>query len=251
MSDTIIPFSSGEWNIRAVTIDGEPWFVARDVTGILGIAQTGVAVSALDPDEVTTTHLTDALGRKQDTYLVSEAGLYTLILRSRKPQAKTFKRWITHEVIPSIRKTGGYGTPAALDLRSVEGIRAVIEAGAAALAELEVAKPKADAWDALASADGDYEVADAAKILARDGIETGRQRLFTQLAELNWLYRGADRRWRAYQPPVERGYLAQRPQYHYHPATGERVIDAPQIRVTVKGLDALRRRLSKSLVVAQ
>lgn len=239
MPDTIIPFTSGEWQIRAVQVGGEIKFVTSDVLKSLEVDRT--ALRRVDDDDkgVYSIHTP---GGDQTVSVVTEPGLYDLVLSSRKPEAKAFKRWITHEVIPAIRKTGSFSVE---QVTRKQLALAVLEAEK----ELEVTKPKAEAWDALASADGDYEVADAAKILARDGVETGRQRLFNQLAEIGWLYRGSDRRWRAYQPPVDRGYLAQRPQYHYHPGTGERVIDAPQVRVTVKGIDALRRRLSKQLEV--
>lgn len=242
MSTTIIPFTSGEWEIRAFEIDGEPWFVASDVAKSLGYGKTNDLTRRLD-DEDKGARSVRTLGGEQKVTIISEPGLYAAVLGSQLESARAFKRWITHEVIPAIRKTGSFSVE---QVTRKQLALAVLEAEK----ELEVTKPKAEAWDALASADGDYEVADAAKILARDGVETGRQRLFNQLAEIGWLYRGSDRRWRAYQPPVDRGYLAQRPQYHYHPGTGERVIDAPQVRVTVRGIDALRRRLSKQLEVA-
>lgn len=103
--------------------------------------------------------------------------------------------------------------------------------------------PRADAWDELASAAGDYEVADAAKILARAGVETGRQRLFSQLEDLGWIFRGSSGKWKARQSAVDAGYLAEKPQSHHHPRTGELVLDPPQVRVTVRGLERLRVRL--------
>lgn len=74
--------------VRVVEVDGEPWWVAKDVCDVLGIAQPVRAVQGLDDDEVTTTHVTDSLGRNQQTYIINEPGLYSLILRSRKPQAR-------------------------------------------------------------------------------------------------------------------------------------------------------------------
>lgn len=103
--------------------------------------------------------------------------------------------------------------------------------------------PRADAWDELASADGDYSVADAAKILARAGVRTGPQRLFEQLADMRWIHRGHDGKWRAYASAVDDGYLAEKPQSHHHPRTGELVLDSPQVRVTLRGLERLRVRL--------
>lgn len=115
-----------------------------------------------------------------------------------------------------------------------------LEQAGAHIAALE---PRATAWDAIASAEGDYSVGDAAKILARAGVTTGPQRLFNQLSSLGWTYRGADTKWRAYADRVENGHLGEKPQFHFHPETGERVLDTPQVRVTAKGLELLRQRL--------
>jgi hypothetical protein len=97
--------------VRSITKDGEPWFVAKDVCGTLGIQNTAQAVAALDEDEKGICQ-GDTLGGRQNLAIVSEPGLYRLIARSDKPQAKAFLRWVTHEVLPAIRKTGSYhGTP--------------------------------------------------------------------------------------------------------------------------------------------
>lgn len=93
--------------VRTVEMNGQPWFVAADVCNVLEISNSRDAVARLDEDEKGVA-LTDTPGGKQKTAIVSESGLYSLTLGSRKPEAKQFKRWITHEVIPSIRKTGGY-----------------------------------------------------------------------------------------------------------------------------------------------
>lgn len=118
----------------------------------------------------------------------------------------------------------------------------MLEASARQVAELT---PRAEAWDELASATGDYEVADAAKMLARAGVETGRQRLFGQLKGLGWIYRAPSGKWKARQSAVDSGYLAEKPQSHHHPRTGELVLDPPQVRVTVRGLERLRVRLGR------
>lgn len=101
--------------VRTVVKDGEPWFVAKDVCDILGISDARKSVNLLDEDERNTIPVTDALGRSQDTHVVNEPGLYTLVLKSRKPEAKAFKRWITHEVLPAIRKHGMYATDEVID----------------------------------------------------------------------------------------------------------------------------------------
>lgn len=99
-------------SLRVIEHKGEPWFVARDVCAVLG-TETRDLPDILEHDEqrpiVDIIHtLNDSTGLRRDSRIISEPGLYSLILRSRKPEAKAFKRWVTHEVIPSIRKTGGY-----------------------------------------------------------------------------------------------------------------------------------------------
>lgn len=96
--------------VRILDNNGEPWFVARDVCKVLEISKYRDALSRLDEDERGSVKL-DTLGGTQEMSIINEAGLYSLILRSHKPQAKTFKRWITHEVIPGIRKNGAYLHP--------------------------------------------------------------------------------------------------------------------------------------------
>lgn len=95
-------------NVRTFMRDEEIWFVAKDVCNVLNHSNHKVAVSRLDEDEVSKVYLIDSLGRNQQTSVVSEAGLYYLILTSNKPEAKQFKRWVTHDVLPAIRKNGMY-----------------------------------------------------------------------------------------------------------------------------------------------
>ena len=94
--------------VRTLNIDGEPWFVASDVCKALDIGNVSMATSRLDDDERNTVNLTEGIPGNPNKTIVNEPGLYALVLSSRKPEAKAFKRWITHEVIPSIRKHGGY-----------------------------------------------------------------------------------------------------------------------------------------------
>lgn len=170
--------------------NGEPWFVAKDVCNALGI-QTRDLRKVLDEDEVSTTNVdTIHIGRNggKAPLIVSEAGLYSLILRSRKPEAKAFKRWVTHEVIPEIRKSGGY--IAASGSESDESIMAralliaqrTIERTNARNAELEAEnaemRPKALFADAVASSDGTCLVGEVAKMLRQTGVQVGQNRLF-------------------------------------------------------------------------
>lgn len=101
-------------DIRVITDNqGEPLFVLKDVCDALDLGNNREVARRLDSDGVSTTDVIDNLGRKQQTNVVTEAGLYEVIFMSRKPEAKAFKRWVTHEVLPSIRKRGGYLTPEA------------------------------------------------------------------------------------------------------------------------------------------
>lgn len=94
--------------VRITDRDGSPWFVAKDVCNVLAIKQTVKGINGLDDDEVQTMHLTDKLGRKQQTYIISESGLYALVIRSNKPEARKFRKWVTGEVLPAIRRNGQY-----------------------------------------------------------------------------------------------------------------------------------------------
>ncbi len=111
MSNVSIFKFEESFTVRTVVKDNEPWFVAKDVCDALGIQQPVRAVENLDSDEVSKTHVTDSLNRQQETYIINESGLYALVIRSNKPNARKFRKWITSEVLPSIRKTGKYAAP--------------------------------------------------------------------------------------------------------------------------------------------
>lgn len=234
-------------DLRVIVIGNEPWFVASDVARTLGYSATAAMTRSLDSDERGVQSLHTPSGM-QDMTIISEPGLYSAIMRSTRVEAIAFKRWIRHEVLPAIRKTGSYAvdTQRALPHDFASALRellAEVEAHDETRAQLAEVQPRADAWNAIASADGDYSVGDAAKILARRGIPTGPPRLFNQLEEIRWIYRGGDGKWRPYAERVEKGFLAEKAQFHHHPASGELVLDAPQVRITVKGIDKLRQRL--------
>lgn len=103
---TVFNYESSE--VRTLEIDGEPWFVLKDVCEVLDLSTPSRVAERLDLDEVSQTHITDSLNREQNTTIINESGLYSVILRSDKPQAKPFRKWITSEVLPSLRKTGNY-----------------------------------------------------------------------------------------------------------------------------------------------
>lgn len=110
MSDIqVFTYQSNE--VRTVELDGEAWFVLKDVCQILSLSTPARVAERLDSDEVSLTHLIDSIGRQQETTVINESGLYNVILRSDKPEAKPFRKWVTSEVLPTIRKTGGYMMP--------------------------------------------------------------------------------------------------------------------------------------------
>jgi len=179
--------------------------------------------------------------------------VYRLVMRSNLPAAEAFQDWIAEEVLPAIRQSGSYAIPAPRTELSRRDLAEMViaEADRADAAEAKVLElaPAAQSWNVLASGDGDYSVGDAAKILSRDPeIKLGRARLFTLLDEQNWIYRQqADGKWRAYQSAINAGRLSEIPQSHFHPRTGELVLDPPQVRVKPKGLNDLRLILGGSM----
>ena len=158
MGNKLVTFENAAFGkIRTLTIDGEPWFVAADVCKALELGNPSMTVERLDADEKGISSI-DTLGGKQRMAIINEPGLYSVILCSRKPEAKAFKRWITHEVIPAIRKYGGYMTKSLLE-QVLENPNLIYEFARRMLAEqqknerlkqeLDRAKPKADYYDAF------------------------------------------------------------------------------------------------------
>jgi prophage antirepressor-like protein len=167
----IIPFSFQGAKVRTLMIDGEPWWIASDVSSVLGYRMASDATRMLDEDEKGT-HQMRTPGGDQNITVVNESGLYSLILRSRLDTAKAFKRWVTREVLPAIRRTGSYNAaPALPDLTTPQGVLALAEQFkqtaeqlVEADARIKELEPKALVHDTLMAAqDGDRLVRQAAK----------------------------------------------------------------------------------------
>lgn len=194
MNNEIQQFYFNNAALRTLTDEaGEPWFVAKDVCDILEISNPSDALKRLDDDERSRFNL----GRQGETNIVNEAGLYALVLGSRKPEAHEFKRWVTHEVLPQIRKTGGYipTTDADDDMtilakavmigqRTMEEQKRRIAAQESHINELE---PKARFADAVAASDGTCLIGELAKMLRQNGLDIGQNRLFEILRQDGYL----------------------------------------------------------------
>ena len=251
-------------DLRVVTLtDGEVWS-ARDLMELAGYTAwqdfknaIGRAIASVDASGLDATeHFRDTPKsspmprggfRQVEDLELTRYGCYILFQNAdaRKPEIAAAQQYFAVQT-----RLQEVAAPTEFDPTSIEGIQLILTAATNALAKVRELEPKATAWDAIASAVGDYSVADSAKMLARAGIPTGPQRLFDQLGEIKWTYRGEGGKWHAYANRVEKGYLAHRPMFHYHPKTGERVVDPPQLRITVKGIERLRMRLHVGGLVA-
>lgn len=186
--------------IRTMTIDGEPWFVGKDVCNALDIGNPSQAISRLDDDEKVTLTTNEGhsgkLGGAQMLNVISEAGLYSLILKSRKPEAKAFKRWITHDIIPTIRKTGGYVNDTAQFVESYFGqlepnqkhaLTMMFDESKRMSAQLKAQAPKVLSANAVETAHNSILIGDLAKIIRQNGVDIGQKRLFEWLRQHGYL----------------------------------------------------------------
>lgn len=184
--------------IRTVVKDGEPWFVGKDVAEILGYSNPRKAVidHVDEEDKMDGVTIRDSIGRKQIPVLINESGLYSLILSSKQPNAKKFKKWVTSEVLPSIRKNGGYiagqetMTDDELMARALQVAQNKIQERDK---QIETMKPKAIFADAVAASHTSILVGELAKILKQNGVNIGQNRLYEWLRENGYLIRGNKR----------------------------------------------------------
>lgn len=201
-------FHFGTKNVRVLMKDGEPWFVAKDVCDILEITNSRDAVGRLDPDEKGVV-LTDTPGGPQEVQAVNESGLYSLILGSRKPEAKAFKRWVTHEVLPSIRKHGMYATDELLEnpdllIKVATKLKEEREARLLAEAKLEEQKPLVGFAETCLASKDSILIRELAKVASKHGIVIGEKRLYKKLREWGLILKG---RTEPMQSAIDAGYF--------------------------------------------
>ena len=206
MNDIKVFNYQGSREVRVIEQDGEPWFVAKDVGEILGFSNVRVEVSRLDDDEKGESQIvTPSNGGYSKVNIISESGLYTLIMRSNKPEAKEFRRWVTGKVLPSIRKHGFYATPQKIedilgDPDSFIKVLTAYKAERAKVAELtaqaEANKPKVIFADAVDDAsEGSILIGELAKILRQNGTNVGEIRLFKWMRENGYLCKARGEDW--------------------------------------------------------
>ena len=197
MSELQIFKSPAFGQVRTVTIDGEPWFVAKDVATALGYSNTRDAIAKhVDDDDKNTVVIRDGKGNPNQT-VINESGLYSLVLSSKLPTSKKFKHWITSEVLPAIRRTGGYiadaetMTDAEIMSKALLIAKKTIENREQRIhsleAETERMKPKEIFADAVSASNSSILIGDLAKILHGNGIKIGRGRLFAWMREHGFL----------------------------------------------------------------
>ncbi|MCX4025119.1 phage antirepressor KilAC domain-containing protein [Endozoicomonas sp. SM1973] len=234
----IIPFEFKNSEIRVIDKNGEPWFVAKDIAEVLGYTEAYKMTRNLDDDEIAP-HIVGTNAGPREFSIINESGLYSAILKSRRPEARAFKKWVTSEVLPSIRKTGGYiagqenDSPEVIMAKALQVAQSVIETKAKQLAvvkeEIREVLPKVEFHDQVAKAHDAITVGEAAKIIG-----TGRNRLFEYLRQIGWVTRYNQ----PYQHKIEQGLLNVKLSQFEHPDEGLK--QKVTTLVTGKGLTKLQ-----------
>lgn len=257
MNNSIQRFDFKGAALRTLTDEnGEPWFVAKDVCDVLELSNVGQALARLDNDEKSSITLNDGTPGNPNRAIVSESGLYALVLASRKPEAHEFKRWVTHEVLPQIRKTGGYiptsdddddmtilAKAVMIGQRTMEEQKRRIAAQESHIKELE---PKAKALDDFTNVPDALLVRDAVKLLSNSGTRIGEHELRQWLVDNGWIYRQSNQSWCAASSRVRQGHMVMvSSRSHGIHKDGTPFAYPPTPKLTRKGLALIHQRLSE------
>lgn len=226
--------------IRATEIDGEPWFVGKDVAEALGYERATKAIQDhVDDDDKDEIPIRDSIGRMQKTPVITESGIYSLIFSSKLPTAKKFKHWVTSEVLPAIRRHGAYLTDEkAFDVtHNSSGLADLLQQAADQLKQkdiqIERMRPKALFADAVATADTSILVGQLAKILRQNGVQIGQNRLFNWLRENGYLGKTGNNRNLPTQRAMDLGLFEIKESTFQNPDGSVRITRTP--KVTGKG----------------
>lgn len=258
MNTEIQTFNFNNATLRTLTDEaGDPWFVAKDVCDILGLENSRKATSDLDLDEKNTVTISDGIPGNPNKTIISEPGLYKLIMRSRKPEAHEFQRWITHEVLPAIRKHGIYATETTIDqilsdpdfgIRLLTDLKEERAKRIEAENQIKELEPKAKALDDFTNVPDAILVRDAAKLLSNAGTPIGEKELREWLSQHGWTYRHAGT-WYATLGRVKAGHLVMvESRTHGQHKDGSFFAFAPTVKITRKGLVLLHKRLGETLL---
>lgn len=255
-TDIIQPFDFKGHQVRTLTFEtGQTWWVLADVAKVLGVQNASDLAKRLDQDERSRFNL----GRQGEGWIVNESGLYKIVLRSDKPEAREFQRWVTHDVLPSIRRHGAYMSSDAIEhtlsdpdylIRLAQTLKKEREARALAERQVNELEPKARALDVLSDAEGTYSVNEAAKLLSDTGCSMRVKDLYDWLSANKWVYR-RDGHWLASQDRIKAGHLLMRG--YSHPGQrkdGTTFALAAQVRLTTKGLNLIASRISQQRLEA-
>lgn len=257
MNTEIQTFNFNNTPLRTLTDEnGDPWLVLKDCMNILNLGNPTETVKMFDDDEFSTTEVIDSIGRRQQAYIISESGFYRLVMKSRKPEAREFQRWVTHEVLPTIRKTGGYipstGADSDEDIlakavliaqKTIDLKNQQLRAKDAQIMQLE---PKAKALDDFTDVEDRLLVRDAAKILSNSGTPISEKQLREWMATNDWIYK-SNGSWHATAKHCTAGHLVMvMSTKHGTKADGAKFAFPPTVRITRKGLALLHKRLGET-----
>ena len=230
-----MPFSFESKPVRVIEQMGEPWFVAPDVCRVLEISDVTSALRALDEDEKGPLTVRTP-GGDQQVNCISEPGLYKLLGRSRKPEAKRFDRWVRHEVLPSIRKTGGYQAPMTREQQVAHALLLTQEIIKEKDEQIALLLPKAEALDRISAGADNLTMTQAAKILGMKQADTKRW-----MHANRWIY-PQNGSWLAYAHQIQAGCLEYKEHHFTDKETGDQH-SKPYCHVTPKGLAKLAKNI--------
>lgn len=225
--------------IRTLTIDDEPYFVGKDVAQVLGYERPTKAIQDhVDEEDKDAVPIQDSIGRMQRTPVINESGLYSLILGSKLPEAKRFKRWVTSEVLPSLRRNGMYAMDELLDnpdlaINALQKLKEEREARRQLELQNAEMKPKALFAEAVETSSTSILIGDMAKLLRQNGVEVGQRRLFDWLRTNGWLMKTGESRNMPTQKAMEKGYFEIRERTISNPDGSVRITKTT--KVTGKG----------------
>lgn len=210
MDNNLQTWNYGSSEIRTIEKDGEPWFVGKDVAAVLGYAKPENAIARHVDDEDKSTTPFQGTAYETRATIINESGLYSLILSSKLPNAKKFKRWVTNEVLPSIRKHGAYMTDQTLEqaltspdflIQLATQLKEEKEQRKQLEVKVEHDRPKVLFAESVSASKTSILVGELAKILKQNGVDTGQTRLFAWMRENGYLIK---RRGNDYNMPTQR-----------------------------------------------